>query len=914
MNTKRIVAVGLCFLILCLTQVSALERHEGIDRYATAASISSAHWAISDYVILARGDNCIDALAGTPLAHKLEAPILLTKPGSLPDVTLKEIRRLKVKEVLILGGTAAVTEKIEMSLRIEGLKITRLGGEDRYATAAQIATAVAPGGSGTVFLVNGQECYHALLAGPYAAVKGEPILLTSPAMLPEVTRQAMVSLGTKEVNVIGNESQVSRAIINTLPKPRRLAEKDDYTLSASLAAKFVPDKQFYYVTTGTECIDALGAGVLAAKYKTGILLVSTAVPAPVKRFIQAEDPCSLVVIGGPKAVSQKVEKELASLLKSTAAGEAVEAAEKLVAARIQDSETARKAQEAYDYAIKLVNQLKPRCREPLLLRLEKVWQEISSWNGGGYSTVRYFTVTFESNGGSSIAVQKVRQGGKAKRPGDPSKEGCNFVGWYADAELSKVFDFSSSITKNTILYAGWSTNRYQVIFESNGGSKVAAQLVEHGGRVIEPPVPEKACQSFVGWFSDGELNEAFDFNCPVTKDLVLYAKWAVNMYTVSFVTDGGSTVAQQSVACGDKALKPADPTKMGYTFRGWYANANLTKKFKFSTSITRDTIVYAKWAANSYIVRFDAVGVKNTSYKTVIYGKVYGPLPTVNREGYTFQGWFTKKYGGLQVASTTTVAIASNHTLYAHWAVTTCLLRYTAGANGSLIGTAEQCVSYGGSGTRVKAVPERGYHFVRWSDGSTANPRQDKNVKADITVEAEFAANMYVVTFKGNGGVPEQQLMDVPFGGIVDELPIVTRENHVFLNWNTAADGTGVTFTTPAVICQDITVFAQWQAPVTISLANIQGITVPKKHGVPVYGPIDTEQYIATITWSPPRPPGNDKFQNNKTYTATITIVPKEGYTLVGVPGNFFEVAGATKVSNAPSSGIVTATFPRIRP
>ena len=83
----------------------------------------------------------------------------------------------------------------------------------------------------------------------------------------------------------------------------------------------------------------------------------------------------------------------------------------------------------------------------------------------------------------------------------------------------------------------------------------------------------------------------------------------------------------------------------------------------------------------------------------------------------------------------------------ANFAVNTYTLTYTAGANGGITGTSPQTVPHGGSGTAVTAVPDTGYHFVNWSDGSTANPRTDTNVTAKCRVTANFAINTYTLTY-----------------------------------------------------------------------------------------------------------------------------------------------------------------------
>jgi hypothetical protein len=99
--------------------------------------------------------------------------------------------------------------------------------------------------------------------------------------------------------------------------------------------------------------------------------------------------------------------------------------------------------------------------------------------------------------------------------------------------------------------------------------------------------------------------------------------------------------------------------------------------------------------------------------------------------------------------------IQANHTISAAFAVNTFNLNYSAGANGSISGSSSQAVSYGGSGTAVTAIPADGYHFVNWSDNSTANPRRDSNITANISVTANFAATIFSVNYNAaaNGSI-----------------------------------------------------------------------------------------------------------------------------------------------------------------
>lgn len=138
-----------------------------------------------------------------------------------------------------------------------------------------------------------------------------------------------------------------------------------------------------------------------------------------------------------------------------------------------------------------------------------------------------YTVTFDSNGGSKIENQNVAEGKIATKPEDPTREGYTFKGWYSDEKLTTAYDFTTPVTSDITLYAGWEkiVKYYTVTFNSNGGSEVEEQTVQEGETATKPEDPTKEGCTFAGWYSDEELTAAYDFTTPVNGNMTLYAKW-----------------------------------------------------------------------------------------------------------------------------------------------------------------------------------------------------------------------------------------------------------------------------------------------------------------------------------------------------------------------------------------------------
>lgn len=210
----------------------------------------------------------------------------------------------------------------------------------------------------------------------------------------------------------------------------------------------------------------------------------------------------------------------------------------------------------------------------------------------------YYTVSFNSNGGSYVASQTVKRGSTAVYQ-TTTRDGYTFLGWYLDGVK---YDFSTPVTARITLIAKWKKvdgdkKQYDVLFETNGGSKIPNQSVWEGDKVLKPNNPTKSCYEFAGWYTNSKFTKKYDFSTPVYKDMTLYAKWiddgsCVETHKVRFNSNGGTSVKTQKVEDGGRAFEPNNPVKNGYIFLGWYLDG---EKFNFKTRIYEDITLVAKW-------------------------------------------------------------------------------------------------------------------------------------------------------------------------------------------------------------------------------------------------------------------------------------------------------------------------------
>ena len=304
-------------------------------------------------------------------------------------------------------------------------------------------------------------------------------------------------------------------------------------------------------------------------------------------------------------------------------------------------------------------------------------------------TVKLFsndlTVIYDANGGvGSMANDTIRIGETKNLTANAyTKEGYHFVGWLGDD--GNTYTDAQSVTADATgvltLTAQWEINTYTVTFDLNGGQGTApaSQTVNHGEKATAPATPTRAGFNFTGWYNGTDL---YDFNTAVTGDLTLKAGWAAKaQYTVKFDLNGGqgTAPADQTVLEGDKVTAPADPTRTGYTFDGWYVGASTGNptKWNFATdTVTGNITLWAKWTANTFTVVFDKNDANATgtmANQTFTYGVSQNlTLNAFSKSGYHFNGWNTAADGSGTMyangASVKDLAASGTVTLYAQWA------------------------------------------------------------------------------------------------------------------------------------------------------------------------------------------------------------------------------------------------------
>ena len=261
-------------------------------------------------------------------------------------------------------------------------------------------------------------------------------------------------------------------------------------------------------------------------------------------------------------------------------------------------------------------------------------------------TINTYTVRFDTAGGSSVPEQAIDHGQKITEPAAPTREGYTFTGWLLDG---RPFDFSTPITGNLTLTAGWQENEppapvtHTVTFDSAGGSTIPAQTVTDGAAAIDPGTPTRDGYTFTGWLLDGK---SFDFATPITGDITLTAGWeesgepAPTIHTVTFDDGTGNTVTV-NVQEGETVQEPSAPSRDGYEFTGWLLDGT---PYDFTTPVTGDITLTAGWEkteepVTTFTVSFRTNGGTAVEQQTITEGGTVEKPMDPTRDGYTFTGW-----------------------------------------------------------------------------------------------------------------------------------------------------------------------------------------------------------------------------------------------------------------------------------
>ena len=378
--------------------------------------------------------------------------------------------------------------------------------------------------------------------------------------------------------------------------------------------------------------------------------------------------------------------------------------------------------------------------------------------------INQYTITFDTNGGNEVAPITQDYGTEITAPADPTRKGYTFKGW--DKEIPKTMP-----AENMTVKAQWEINQYTIAFDTNGGSEIAPITQDYGTEITAPADPTRKGYTFKGW--DKEIPETMP-----AENITVKAQWEINQYTITFDTNGGSEIAPITQDYGTEITVPDNPTRKGYTFKGW-------DKEIPETMPAENITVKAQWEINQYTITFDTNGGSEIAPITQDYGTEITAPADPTRKGYTFKGW------DKEIPETMP---AENITVKAQWEINQYTITFDTNG-GSEIAPITQ--DYGTEITAPADPTRKGYTFKGW-DKEIPETMPAEN----ITVKAQWEINKYTITFDTNGG-SEIAPITQDYGTEITAPDNPTRKGYTFKGWDRE-----IPETMPA---ENITITARWK-------------------------------------------------------------------------------------------------------
>ena len=380
------------------------------------------------------------------------------------------------------------------------------------------------------------------------------------------------------------------------------------------------------------------------------------------------------------------------------------------------------------------------------------------WNTNKY------TITFDTNGGSEIAPITQDYGTEITAPDNPTRKGYTFKGW--DKEIPETMP-----AENITVKAQWEINQYTITFDTNGGSEIAPITQDYGTEITAPDNPTRKGYTFKGW--DKEIPKTMP-----AENITVKAQWEINQYTIAFDTNGGSEIAPITQDYGTEITAPDNPTRKGYTFKGW-------DKEIPETMPAENITVKAQWEINQYTITFDTNGGSEIAPITQDYGTEITAPDKPTRKGYTFKEW------DKEIPETMP---AENITVKAQWKINQYTIAFDTNG-GSDIAPITQ--DYGTEITAPDNPTRKGYTFKGW-DKEIPETMPAEN----ITVKAQWKINQYTIAFDTNGG-SEIAPITQDYGTEITAPDNPTRKGYTFKGWDKE-----IPETMPA---ENITITARWK-------------------------------------------------------------------------------------------------------
>ena len=477
----------------------------------------------------------------------------------------------------------------------------------------------------------------------------------------------------------------------------------------------------------------------------------------------------------------------------------------------------------------------------------------AQWKGNSY------TIVFHFDQDSQItSEQKMTYGTAALlNQNQFTKTGFDFVGWQdedgnAYTDRQQVNNLTPEKNGTFDLWAIWEVKKYDLTLVFDNGEENLTTKYAFEADISGITDPDKEGYTFAGWYeSETFEGDEYLLGTMPANNMTLYAKWEINSYDITFVLNNGEDNKVVSYDFGANTSEITRPEKLGYTFGGWYDNEACSgNPYIFGTMPAKNVTLYAKWTVNSYTITFVKNNGESNTSVPYNFGATTSALDSVNKEGYTFAGWYeSQTFEGEPYAFGTMPA--KNVTLYAKWNINSYTITFIKNN-----GEQNEVVTYN-FGEKVSEITpiNEGYTFGKWYESETfaGDPYVFGTMPArNVTLYAKWTINPYTLTLvKNNGEANVEVIYDFDEQMNVPSVP--NKEGHTFAGWYENQNFEGEQYVFGTMPAHGVTLYAKWTV-------NSYDITFVLNNG----------EENATVSYD---------FGTN---TSAIADPEKEGYTFAG--------------------------------
>ena len=474
-----------------------------------------------------------------------------------------------------------------------------------------------------------------------------------------------------------------------------------------------------------------------------------------------------------------------------------------------------------------------------------------------------YTVDFVIHGHGTQPDRQIKNPGElATDPNMPNDGYWTFEGWYLTynedtGEYSNPYDFNTPVNSNIVLHAKWTPIKYTVDFVIHGhGAQPDQQIVDPEQKATDPNEQNDGNWTFEGWYltydeNTGEYSNPYDFDTPVTSNIVLHAKWTPIVYIVDFVIHGhGAQPDEQEKAPGELAVDPDEQDDGNWKFLGWYLTYDPTTgeysdPYDFNTPVNSNITLHAKWEEQTtppqpnphtvtYTVENEPTDEPEPDDETVEDGeKATNPnYPGNPHSCLVFDGWYTNpNYTGDKYDFNTPVT--ADVDLYGRWVTRKVTVTFDLQGHGGQNYSVE--IDCGTNPTRPDPDPtDPDWEFIEWivdPTDPTPYPFPDP-IEEDVTIYAEWepetpTPNPHVVTYTVKEPPYDETTPDdetVEDGEKATEPTYPAKEHSCleFDGWYTTPDYTGTKYDFNTPVTADVHLYGRW-VPTKVTLTFHMG-------------------------------------------------------------------------------------------